>query len=93
MKKTLFCLLALAACGQGTEISSGSYDQSCMTDVDCTPVYQGDVCVCGCENTAVNKSQTTRYQADLASLKMKCGPAVAVACASCSPRQIGRAHV
>lgn len=79
--------LLLVACG-GTVIGAGNYDQRCMSDVDCAPVYQGDACgICTCPNTAVNVDQLTRYEADLASLKKLCGPQPAVACGPCAPRR------
>jgi len=88
MKTATLALLALCACGAGTEINTGSYDLRCATDVDCTPVYQGDACaVCGCPNAAVNTSQVTRYEADLARLRTKCGPMPAIACGACLPRR------
>jgi len=88
MRTLALCLLVLCACGSGTVISSGSYDQSCATDVDCTPVFQGDSCnVCGCPNTAINKAQVTRYETDLQSLRTKCGPTPAVACGPCQPQR------
>ena len=88
MKIRVLSLLALCACGGGTQISSSNYDQGCTTEVDCTVVYQGDTCnPCGCANTAINSSQVARYQADTLSLRKQCGPMTAVACEACSPRR------
>lgn len=90
MKTIAFlCLLLLCACDSGTEISSANYDQSCKAEIDCTPVYQGDVCdLCGCANTAVNQSQVNRYQMDIASIRLKCAAdAGSVVCSPCSPRR------
>jgi hypothetical protein len=88
MKILVLWLLTVCACGTSTEISAAGYDQGCTSEVDCTPVYQGDTCaLCGCPNTAINSAQVARYEADLVSLRKACKPMTAVSCAPCSPRR------
>ena len=55
-----------APCTGGT-IQASSYDQSCVADGDCAPVYQGDLCSsCFCPNAAIAQSALAKYQADFA---------------------------
>lgn len=87
MRCVALCGLLLIGCG-GTVIGAGDYDQSCLTDVDCAPVFQGDACAsCACSNTAVNAAVLARYEMDLAHTRTRCGPRPAVACAPCAPKR------
>jgi hypothetical protein len=54
------------ACTSTASVQASSFDQSCVSDVDCVAVGQGNVCaVCGfaCPSGAINKGATAAYQA------------------------------
>ena len=76
----------LAGCGAGTSISVTSYGQACENDGECTAVFQGDVCTpCLCPNAGILTTALSTYTADVAKLRMQCGPIAEVACKPCSP--------
>jgi hypothetical protein len=66
----------LAACSGGaTTLPTGggpllasSYDQSCSVASDCAPIYAGTATCCNvaCDNAAINRSDLSKYEADLA---------------------------
>ncbi len=52
----------------GQTISASSYDQECTKPSDCVPIATGLVTCCGfdgCDNAAINKSDESKYEADL----------------------------
>jgi len=54
------------ACTSTASILASSFDQSCVSDLDCVPVGQGSVCAeCGfvCPSAAINKGAFAAYQA------------------------------
>jgi len=56
-------------CGSTQSLLASSYDQSCMTDSDCSLVGQGLVCYpCSfqCPSAAINVDARAQYAADLA---------------------------
>lgn len=59
------------AAGGTCTLEASAYDQSCQVDSDCVTAFLGDVCadVCvgDCPNAAISRSDSTRYDADLAS--------------------------
>ena len=61
----LFALaLGLAGCAADTTIDAEDYDESCSTDADCTNVFVGDVCGCGCTTAPISVAEIERYAAD-----------------------------
>jgi hypothetical protein len=53
------------ACTSTASIQAASFDQSCVSDLDCVPVGQGSVCAqCGfvCPTAAINKGSLAAYQ-------------------------------
>jgi hypothetical protein len=68
-------------------VTASDYDQSCVTDSDCEPVYQGSLCDpgCGCANAVINACAVDQYLSDLESRSDGSGsqctcPDVGVAC-------------
>jgi hypothetical protein len=72
----------LAACGGGSggsgnggggggTIRASDYDQSCAKASDCVAIYAGVASCCGgsCDNAAINKSDESKYESDLAADK------------------------
>jgi hypothetical protein len=60
-----------SGCDDAETISTTSFDQSCTSDLDCTPVGQGKACgSCGlaCPSAAINKSAKAAYKAAIAAL-------------------------
>jgi hypothetical protein len=54
------------SCTSTASILASSFDQSCVSDLDCVPVGQGSVCpVCNfvCPSAAINEGALTAYQA------------------------------
>jgi len=54
------------ACTSAASILASNYDQSCVSDLDCTAVGQGSVCAeCGfvCPSAAINNGTLATYQA------------------------------
>jgi hypothetical protein len=54
------------ACTSTASIMASSFDQSCVSDLDCVPVGQGTICAeCGfaCPSAAINKAALAAYQA------------------------------
>ena len=85
-RMTFLAALCLVACGGGTTVSAASYPQACELDGDCAAVFQGDVCTpCGCPNAGILSTALSQYTADVAAMKMQCGPMPAVACKPCTP--------
>jgi hypothetical protein len=40
------------------------YDQSCTSNSDCVPVYQGSLCSeCRCPNETINSAELAKYEA------------------------------
>jgi hypothetical protein len=73
----LLSLLALLACPGCTKtLEASSYDTSCKQDSDCVAVYFGTAsCPCpGPDNGAINNSDLTKYEDDLASAYSSCTP-------------------
>jgi hypothetical protein len=72
----------ILACGE-PNVEVSEYDQSCEIGEDCIAVVDGDPC-CGCPNAAVNKSESARYQAEVAECSALCdiesGQAVVFSC-------------
>lgn len=58
-------------CGDcGKTILAADYDQSCASDADCAPVYEGNLCsACRCPNATVNQQALPAYDAALATVK------------------------
>lgn len=58
------------ACADGGEhpIQASNYDQSCMTDLDCVAIAEGNACslIDPCANAAINKGALAQYQSDIA---------------------------
>ena len=57
---------ATGVCTSTASILASSFDQSCVSDLDCVPVGQGSVCpVCNfvCPSAAINEGALTAYQA------------------------------
>ena len=58
------------ATGGPCTLEASAYDQSCQVDSDCVTAFLGDVCsdVCvgDCPNAAISRSDSPRYNADLA---------------------------
>jgi hypothetical protein len=72
------CVAAGGQCGEGgvdagacTYFEASSYDQTCVSDSDCTKVFLGNACepcpfICGAEGVAaINKKSAPRYWADV----------------------------
>lgn len=56
----------LAASCSGGGLSAGSYDTSCQAASDCEAVFIGHPSgCCDCPNSAINKSDDAKYEADL----------------------------
>lgn len=80
--------LALAACAAGdTTMSLGDFDQTCSAASDCAPVRSGDLCGggCDCPNSAINKSDLSRYTMEEAQ-KVKSCSGKPVACPCVAPQ-------
>ena len=67
-------------------IAASDYDQTCATDADCVPVYEGTACdpQCLCANAAINAGALDTYQSDLA--KTVQSPNVCACAAPLPPR-------
>jgi hypothetical protein len=65
--RTIFLLAALllGACGSSPQmIVASNYDQTCTVDADCSVIYVGEVCGCGCTHDAINMKDYARYLVD-----------------------------
>ncbi len=69
------CLLVACSSSSSHQanIAASDYDQSCQQDDECVAVYEGDVCACGgCDNAAINASDSTAYSADRDAAQSTC---------------------
>jgi hypothetical protein len=63
---------AFAACSGATTVDIAAYDKSCAADADCTLVFTGSVCGCGCDEAAIRASELDRYQQDTTEMRASC---------------------
>lgn len=47
-------------------VRASMYDQTCTSNADCVPVFDGNVCSaqCRCENSGINRKDFARYTAN-----------------------------
>lgn len=72
MRRALVFVLALAACGGSTEITTEDYDQSCEIANTCQVVFVGDVCGCPCEVDAISYTEEVRWAAERSRKQARC---------------------
>jgi hypothetical protein len=96
---TILTLGVLAACSGSTNngsdagtISASSYDQSCTKASDCVGIATGPVTCCGndgCDNAAINKSDESKYEADLVADHPTDCTGTACPALACAPPTLG----
>lgn len=70
------------ACAGSTLLDPDDYDHSCQTVDDCVDVLVGDMCSCGCQESAISKSDLPKFNADDAAARGACD-ANGVSCFPC----------
>ena len=70
----LFALSVAGGCASPT-IDASDYSRACSVDVDCTLVFEGDVCLCDVERSAAAIALAARpaWSADFTELAAECG--------------------
>lgn len=66
-------LVLAAGCGP-IGLQASNYSQQCSVAADCTAVFTGDPCGCGCPNDAINVADKPRYDADARAATARCSP-------------------
>lgn len=80
-------LVSLAAgCAADTVIDVSRYDRSCKVDTDCTGIFVGDVCGCGCSSAAIAKSALDQYSMDRSEASSACD--TILTCAPCQDFEV-----
>lgn len=74
--------ILVPACSGNTVLDPADYDHSCETAADCESVLVGDMCSCGCDWSAISKSDLGQFSADDDAARSACGN-TGLTCVAC----------